>query len=127
MKNRYPGKCSCGAFVDEGEGTVNKADGRWQITCDDCAPVSGIRYEVQRVYWDDQTEHEMHEPAPILFGSIDEAKAFADRFQKDGAGWSATEVEQTDYLEIHKIELRGARSAFPAGFVEMISLARARA
>jgi hypothetical protein len=37
IKNKYPGKChSCGRQVRRGEGTLERAGGKWLILCADC-------------------------------------------------------------------------------------------
>lgn len=121
MRNRYAGKCSCGSFVDEGEGTVNKVGGAWKITCDACAPVDRVCFEVVRILVDGPLGDEVHDPVPVLYPTIDEARAMARRIYAGGCGFTEADLENLLLCEIRKIELRGARSAFPAGFVECVA------
>ena len=36
MRNKYPGKCSCGRKVKAEEGYIQRKEGKWQTRCMDC-------------------------------------------------------------------------------------------
>jgi len=36
MRNKFPGRCSCGTPVAEGCGTLDLVDGHWAVRCDGC-------------------------------------------------------------------------------------------
>lgn len=127
--NKYPGKCSCGAFVDIGEGTVAKRKGKWQITCDLCAApaASAERFEIIRVLTKWPLGDEVSEPHPILYSTLDEARAAAQNIYAGRGGYSEAETQELLLCEIHRIELRGKSSAIPAGFIECVARANATA
>lgn len=37
MANKFPGTCTCGARVPANMGQVSKINGKWQVTCRECA------------------------------------------------------------------------------------------
>lgn len=53
MINRYPGQCTCGAYVEAGEGTAVRAGERWSVRCGRCEdqPLAPAREMVGCVYW----------------------------------------------------------------------------
>ena len=117
--NKNPGTCSCGSFVDAGDGIVTKVGGKWRVTCDVCQPAKRMAYEVVRILVPDLLGPEIHDPVPILYPTIEDARAMARRIYAGDGGY--TDADKVLMCEIHQIEIRGKNAAVPVGFQECVA------